>query len=42
MHDKFFKLGMRAIYITVDILTKWNIQIILGLEVVSFLSSVMI
>jgi hypothetical protein len=39
MHDKFLKLGMGAPYVIPHLLTKWNIQILLGLHVVSFLSS---
>jgi hypothetical protein len=42
MYDKFLKLGMRAPYAIPDLLTKWYIQIILGLHVVPFLSSTII
>jgi hypothetical protein len=38
MHDKFLKLGMRAPHIIPHPLTKWHIQILLGLHVVSFLA----
>jgi hypothetical protein len=42
MHDKLLKLGMRAPYVIPDLFTKWKIQILLGLQVVPFLSFVMV
>jgi hypothetical protein len=42
MHGKLLKLGMRAPYVIPHLLTKWHIQILLGLHVVPFLRSAMI
>jgi hypothetical protein len=40
--DKFLNTGMQIPYGIPDLLTKWHIQIRLGLQVVSFFSSAMI
>jgi hypothetical protein len=42
MHDKFMKFVMHNPHVISDPLTKWPIQILLGLHVVPFLSSAMI
>jgi hypothetical protein len=42
IHDKFLKPGIQIPDVIPDLLTKWHIQIHLGLHVVLFFSSAMI
>jgi hypothetical protein len=42
MHVKFMKFVMHTPHAIPGLLTKWHIQILLGLHVVSFLRSAMI
>jgi hypothetical protein len=39
MHAKFMNFVMQTPHVIPDLLTKWHIQILLGLQVVPFLSS---
>jgi hypothetical protein len=42
MHAKFMKFVFHTPHVIPDLLTKWHIQILLGLHVVPFLISAMI
>jgi hypothetical protein len=42
MNDRFMKFLMHIVHVIPDLLTKWHIQILLGLQVISFLRSAMI
>jgi hypothetical protein len=42
MHAKFMKFVMHTPHVIPDHLTKWHNEILLGLQVVPFLSSAMI